>query len=64
MDDEQGTPAPEAPRKHFWQTKELWIVVATVGVIAAIAVPNLIEARKHGNEAAAIGADRLAAKGG
>jgi len=27
-----------------------------MSVIAAIAVPNLIEARKHGNEAAAIGA--------
>jgi hypothetical protein len=27
-----------------------------VAVIAAIAIPNLIEARKHGNEAAAIGA--------
>ena len=27
-----------------------------MGVVAAIAIPNLIEARKHGNEAAAIGA--------
>lgn len=27
-----------------------------VGIVAAIAVPNLLQARKHGNEAAAIGA--------
>src|SRR5687768_18051459 len=32
------------------------IVIAIIAIIAAIAIPNLIEARKHGNEAAAIGA--------
>ena len=34
------------------------IVVAIIAIIAAIAIPNLIEARKTGNETAAIGALR------
>lgn len=34
---------------------ELLIVVAIIGVIAAIAVPGLLSARRAGNEAAAIG---------
>lgn len=37
---------------------ELMIVIAIIAIIAAIAIPNLIEARKQGNEAAAIGALR------
>src|SRR5204863_3877167 len=37
---------------------ELMIVIAIIAIIAAIAIPNLIEARKGGNEAAAIGALR------
>lgn len=32
------------------------LAVPFVAIVAAIAIPNLIEARKHGNEAAAIGA--------
>jgi prepilin-type N-terminal cleavage/methylation domain-containing protein len=35
---------------------ELMIVLAIIAIIAAIAIPNLIQARKHGNEVAAIGA--------
>jgi prepilin-type N-terminal cleavage/methylation domain-containing protein len=35
---------------------ELMIVIAIIAIIAAIAIPNLIEARKNGNETAAIGA--------
>ena len=35
---------------------ELMIVIAIIAIIAAIAIPNLIQARKSGNEAAAIGA--------
>jgi prepilin-type N-terminal cleavage/methylation domain-containing protein len=35
---------------------ELMIVIAIISIIAAIAIPNLLEARKHGNEASAIGA--------
>jgi len=31
------------------------IVIAIIAIIAAIAIPNLLEARKAGNEAAAIG---------
>ena len=37
---------------------ELLIVIAIIGTIAAIAIPELIEARKGSNEAAAIGALR------
>jgi prepilin-type N-terminal cleavage/methylation domain-containing protein len=35
---------------------ELMIVIAIIAIIAAIAIPNLVQARKHGNETAAIGA--------
>lgn len=35
---------------------ELMIVIAIIAIIAAIAIPNLLSARKNGNEAAAIGA--------
>lgn len=35
---------------------ELCIVLAILAIIAAIALPNLVSARRHGNEAAAIGA--------
>lgn len=34
---------------------ELMIVIAIIAVVAAIAIPNLLEARKSANEAAAIG---------
>ena len=34
---------------------ELMIVIAIIAIIAAIAIPNLIQARMHGNEASAIG---------
>jgi type IV pilus assembly protein PilA len=37
---------------------ELMIVIAIIAIIAAIAIPNLLEARKHGNEASAIGSLR------
>ena len=37
---------------------ELLIVVAIIGIIAAIAVPGLLRARMSGNEAAAIGSVR------
>jgi type IV pilus assembly protein PilA len=37
---------------------ELLIVVAIIGIIAAIAIPNLIASRKAANESAAIGAMR------
>lgn len=35
---------------------ELMIVIAIISIIAAIAIPNLMAARKHGNEANAISA--------
>ena len=37
---------------------ELLIVVAIIGIIAAIAVPGLLRARQSGNEASAIGSSR------
>jgi prepilin-type N-terminal cleavage/methylation domain-containing protein len=39
---------------------ELLIVVAIIGIIAAIAVPGLLRARMSGNEASAIGSMRAA----
>lgn len=35
---------------------ELMIVIAIIAIIAAIAIPNLIQARKNANESAAVGA--------
>ena len=40
---------------------ELLIVVAIIGIIAAIAVPGLLRARMSGNEASAIGSIRTMA---
>jgi prepilin-type N-terminal cleavage/methylation domain-containing protein len=37
---------------------ELMIVIAIVAILSGVAIPNLIEARKGSNEAAAIGAIR------
>lgn len=42
---------------------ELQIVVAIIGIIAAIAVPNLQRARQSGNEASAIGSLRAVNSG-
>ena len=40
---------------------ELLIVVAIIGIIAAIAIPNLLTARKSANESSAIGSLRTCA---
>jgi type IV pilus assembly protein PilA len=42
---------------------ELLIVVAIIGIIAAIAIPGLLKARMSGNEASAIGSMRAVASG-
>lgn len=54
--------APPPPAKSSLKVVLLVLVIAVfgfvclIGMIAAVAVPNLIDARRHGNEAAAIGA--------
>jgi type IV pilus assembly protein PilA len=42
---------------------ELLIVVAIIGIIAAIAIPGLLKARMSGNESSAIGSNRAIASG-
>ena len=43
------------PTRRTFTLIELMIVIAIIAIIAAIAIPNLLSARKNGNEAAAIG---------
>lgn len=43
------------PKRRAFTLIELMIVIMILGSVAAIAIPNLLAARKNGNEAAAIG---------
>jgi type IV pilus assembly protein PilA len=49
------------PNARGFTLIELQIIIAIIAIIAAIAIPNLIESRKGSNEAAAIGALRTIA---
>ena len=45
-------------RKEGFSLSELLIVVAVIGIIAALAVPNLVQSKKAANEASAIASVR------
>jgi len=58
MNPKEARPTPRQPAASGFSLVELLIVVAIIGIVTAISIPNLIASRRAANEASAISAVR------